>query len=482
MGMIALIRSIQSRIGLGVLLAGLFLPLLQPVSAQIRTGIPTIAEADSLFSIGLAHFRAGNNEAARTAFEQVLDGFTDNASTSTARIMAAKAAYRDKDYISARAFLSAYASDFPTSSYLQDARELDSMALAASRQQSLPPVRLGILLSLSEEDRVPSQALFNGIRLAVDEHNLRDGARPVIMMFRNIEGDPNVAADAVSDLSRAGADIIIGTMYSEEAIAAAERADEEEVIFIAPLATDERVSSGRRYAFQANPSMTARGEAMARFAVNGLRLTRLGVFTVADERRIGERLSDGFIQTASELGAEINLIQLLPSESAWFDLPVNMPADTLDLVDAIYVPMATRDAPALAGAILGTFDRFRKNVRLLGNNAWHDLPQKAHASRYTMSYSNDFLPDLSSNDFLRFAWTYFDLNGSDVDRLGLSGFDVTRFALEAASREDSRALWDVLRNMPEYQGYGLRIHFDGGNVNRAFYYHRYRDGALTLLR
>lgn len=453
-----------------------------PAAAQVRTGIPSISEADSLLQAGLTEFRAGNNLAARNAFVRILDSFPDNASTSTARIMAAKAAYRDKDYVGARAFLSAYATTFPTSSYVEEARELDALALEASRVQSRPPLRLGILLSLSGEDRVPSQALFNGIRLAVDEHNVQEGARPVVMMFEDIEGGPDVAADAVTTLSDAGADIIVGTLYSEEAIAAAKRADEEQIIFIAPLATDERVSAGRRYAFQANPSMAVRGEAMARFAVNGLRLTRLGVFTVADERRVGERLSDGFIQAASELGAEINLIQLLPSESAWFDLPNEIPADTLNLVDAIYVPMATRDAPALAGAILATFDRFGKNVRLLGNTAWHDLPQKAHASRYTMTYSNDFLPDLSSDDFLRFAWTYYDLSGADVDRLGLSGFDVTRFALEATSREDSRALWDVIRNMPEYQGFGLRIHFDGGNVNRALYYHRYRDGSLSLIR
>lgn len=454
-------------------------------SANAQSGrvIERSAAADSLLSAGLSAFEASRWQQAHDLFRAVELDHGRNAASSTARMMAAKAAFRLGQYSEVRSLLDSFAIDFPGSSYANAARALGNLALEADRQGELQAFRMGIMLSLSESDRVPSQQMFNGIRMAVDEHNRDPRNRPVQMIFRDIPGGIEDAARTVSRLADEDVDLIVGTLYSAEAVAAAERADEEGVVFMAPMATDERVSEGRRFAFQANPSMRARGRAMARFAVNGLRLDSLAVITVADDRGIGERLADGFIQGASELGASINLIRILSSEADWFELPDTLSADTLDYVEAVYVPMASsRNTAEAAGRILGTFDRFRKDIRLLGNAAWHDLPQKTHASRYTLTYANDFHPDLTQEAYLQFGWGYYDLSGEDAGRLGVTGYDVTRFLLEALSREDSRTLVDRIRNMAPYQGFGVRIAFNGGNVNEGLFYHRYRDGRLDLIR
>jgi len=450
------------------------------VSAQ--SVIPSIPDAAADLSSAIALFEDDQHEAAFAAFTAILSDYPLNATSSTARIMAAKAAFRIGRFAETRSILARFASDFPTSTYLAEASRLDGLALQALQNGPVEPLQLGVLLSLSDEDRVASQAMFNGIRMAVDDHNRTPGNQQIRMIYEDVSDGPDAAAEAVSALAARGTSAIVGTLYSEEAVAAAARAEEEEIVFIAPLATDERISNGATWAFQANASMTSRGEGMARFAVNGLRLDRLGIVTVADDRRVGERLSDGFIQSASALGAEINLIQLLPTESSWFEFASELPADTLDLVDAVYVPLATRDAISLAGTVLGVFERFGKDVRLLGNSAWHELPQVGRSSRFSLTYSNDYYPDLDNTEFLQFGWSYYDLTGSDASRLGVAGFDVTRFIAEAMTRQDSRTLPDRIRNRAEWQGFGHRIHFDGGNVNRAFFFHRYRDNQLALIR
>lgn len=477
-------RSVVGRYRLIRGLIGLFLLVCTPLGAVAQNGvvIPRIAAADSLLEAGFDAFEATDWPRARFLFEQVDGTFRTNAASSTARLMAAKSAFRNGDFDDVLTILSGFTVDFPGSTYTDEARTLEQLARSSERQPGTEPIQLGVILSLSEAERVPSQQLFNGIRMAVDAHNQNPRNRPVRMIFRDIAGAPSQAASAVSELKQAGADAIVGTLFSDRAVAAAERADTEGIVFVAPMATDERVSNGRRFAFAANPSMTVRGRAMARFAVNGLRIERLGVITVADDRGVGERLADGFIQAASELGARLNMIQILASESAWYALPDTLPADTLQMVDAVYVPMVSGNTAERAGKILGTFDRLGEDVRLLGNAAWHDLPQKLHASRYTLTYGNDFYPDLDSEEFLRFGWGYWDLSGEDAGRLGVSGHDVTRFLLEALGRNDSRSLVDRIRNMAAWQGYGVRIHFDGNNVNQALYYHRYRDGQLDLIR
>ena len=451
--------------------------------AQSGRVIERIPAADSLLASGFSAFEATNWQQAFDLFREVETDHGRNAASSTARMMAAKSAFRMGDHDRVRSLLSSFSIDFPGSSYANAARALVGLSQEAEQQAPSAFFRIGVMLSLSESDQVPSQQLFNGIRMAVDEHNRDPRNRPAQMIFRDIEGGARAAAEAVSRFSDDdNVDLIIGTLYSAEAVAAAERADEEGVVFMAPMATDERVSDGRRYAFQANPSMRARGRAMARFAINGLRLDSLAVITVADDRGLGERLADGFIQGASELGASINLIRILSSEAEWYELPDTLAADTLDHVEAVYIPMASRNTAEAAGRILGTFDRFGKNVRLLGNAAWHDLPQKTHASRYTLTYANDFHPDVTSEAYLQFGWGYFDLSGEDAGRLGVTGYDVMRFALDALNREDSRTLVDRIRNMAPYQGFGLRIAFNGGNVNEGLFFHRYRDGNLSLIR
>jgi len=451
-------------------------------SAQRRIGIPTISAADSLLNHGIAEFKEGRYDAAGGFFARVYSDFEPNASSSTARLMAAKAAYRTGAFARTRSILAGFASDFPTSSYLNAAKNLDDSALRSQSLSSDEALNLGVMLSLTEEDRVSSQALFNGIRMAVDEHNSRSDGRKVRMIYRDVGEGTAAASRAVGELANEDVELIIGTLYSEEAVAAANRAERERVVFMAPLATDSEVSDGRQYSFQANASMKSRGEAMARFAVNGLRLKRLGVISSTDDRMVGERLSDGFIQVASALGAEINFIDILPDDSYWFQVPDLMPADTLDLIDALYVPMATRTPAALAGAILSSFDRMGRTPRLLGNAAWHDLPQKAHASEFTTTYTNDYYVDEASGAYLQFRNAYEELSGEPVNRLAVTGYDVTSFALRALSRNDTRQLYDVVRAMPEFEGLGLRIHFDGGNVNKYFFYHRYRDNSLALIR
>lgn len=450
--------------------------------AQSGRVIERIAAADSLLAEGFNAFNDANWMLAFDHFRTVETSYGRNASSSTARIMAAKSAFRLGNYEETVSLLETFAIDFPGSSYTSNAQALADLAAEARNQATTDVLSIGVILSLSESDRIPSQQLFNGIRMAVDEHNGNPENQPAKMVFVDTGGSAEGAADAVSSLAREGVDLIVGTLYSAEAIAAAERADTERVVFIAPMATDERVSDGRVYAFGANPSMRARGRAMGRFAALGLRMDSLGVITVGDERRVGERLADGFIQGVSEQGASINLIRILSSEADWYELPDTLSADTLDHVQAVYVPMASRTTAEAAGRILATFDRFGKEVRLLGNAAWHDLPQKSHASRYQLTYANDFFPDLTSEAYLQFGWGYYNLSGEDVGRLGVTGFDITRFVLDALGRDDNRTLVDRIRNMAPYEGFGLRIAFNGGNVNEGLFYHRYRDGKLSLIR
>ena len=45
-----------------------------------------------------------------------------------------------------------------------------------------------------------------------------------------------------------------------------------------------------------------------------------------------------------------------------------------------------------------------------------------------------------------------------------------------------RPLIERIHAAPPFEGLSIRLDFAEGNVNEALYYHRYVDGAVTLMR
>ncbi|MCZ6705367.1 MAG: ABC transporter substrate-binding protein [Bacteroidetes bacterium] len=444
--------------------------------------IVTIARADSLFDVGLERFNAENYVEARSTFARVVDEFDLHRHTTAAALMMAKSAFRMRDFSVAEQELETFLQLYPSSGYRSDARSTRHLAREAANRLQGETLDIGIILSLHEDEVTQTQALFNGIRLAVEEFNRSGLGDPIKMIFRNTNSSPKRTAEAVRELADEQVRFILGALFSDQAMAAAEAAESEKVVFVAPLATDERVSAGRQYAFQANASIQNRGRLMARFAVLGLQLESLGVIARVDESGISERLTDSFIQEASELGAEINLVIVLSDGNAWVRLSEVITADTLNYVEAVYIPVTDIEPEPAVGAILSSLDRLRAQTRILGNSSWHDLPMVVAASRYTTTYSNDFYLTEADSTVELFKSRFAQLSSETPQRLAYTGYDVTRYLLSIATRNERLPLDEAIRLEPLYRGLASRIEFQGTNVNGAMFFHRYRDDELAFIR
>jgi branched-chain amino acid transport system substrate-binding protein len=436
-----------------------------------------------LFDEGIEAYRGARYQQARDLFKRVVADEPVHRSTTSAAIMSAKAAFQLEDYPAVATETARFIDRYPTSGYLEEARMLRQLAAETMNREESDMLSIGVLLSLDQQEVSQTQALFNGIAIAVGEYNASSIDRQIRMVFRDTQSRPSKAAIGVGELADEGVEFIIGALYSEEAIAAAEAADRNGVVYIAPLATDERVTDGRKFAFQANPSIRMRGRLMARFAVNGLRIQRLGVLASEDPERISERLTDAFIEEASQLGAEINFVSIMANTNQWARLSDSMPADTLQYIDAIYAPVTANPPEPIVGAMFSSLDRLRPDtLRVLGNASYHDLPMAAEAGRYTTTYSNDFYVNESDGRVVAFQQKYRSEYQDEPNRLVYAGYDVTSFMLHTLQFVGDDELVDVLFNAPVFNGIVSRIGFEGGNVNRTMFYHRYANGELSLLR
>lgn len=459
----------------------------QAMSRQTESRVRHIVAADSAFAGAMRHFDAGSYQTAHRQFEQISRVFPLNRNSTAALLMQGKSSYRLRHFDDAIAELTSLIQTYPTSGYLSMAERTIALSKNAIKSTESAPIAVGIVLSLDPEEVVQTQQLFNGIRLAIDDYNASVPAVGVLprirMVFRQIERDPLQIHSAVASLADEGVAFIVGALFSDQAILVAEEAERMNIVYIAPLATDERVSDGYTYTFQANPTISIRGKLMARFAVNGLLLKTFGIIAREDDQRIGVRMADAFVEEVSRLGAEINYISLLPDEGSWYHIRDSLKADTLQYIDAIYTPISANDPDAIAGTILDALDRLgHRDVRVLGNSAWHNLPMRGLASKFLTTYTNDYVQDSTRAGVIRFQQDYAALSGESPGRLGYSGYDLTRFLIDARVDDPEDSFVDVLHRRAPYDGLGSRFDFTGGNVNRALFYHRYRDGTVTLIR
>lgn len=474
----------MSRLLLLCFLLTLISAVATPVAAQ-PVEAPSIPAAESAFDNGLRSYQVRQYEQAADHFRRAAEDFDYHQRTTAARLMEAKALYAAGELNAAASAVTAFLRAYPRSRYADDARAL--RRAAQDRLDALAavpePTDLGVALPTNGSDLPFTQALFNGVRLAVDEHNEANPERPVRMVFRDTEGSPRGARLAVEGLARNGVEIAVGPLYSEEAIAAGEAAEAERLTLVAPLATDANVSAGRDYVFQANPTFEQRGMTMARYATE----TASPIGVVARTGTFGATMAEAFRSEIERLGGTVPFVVMLPSEESWYRLPEIL-GDSLQLVEGVYLPVTGARASERAAGALRGLDQLvlpggRDGLRVFGNTEWGQLEtSRERASDYNAAFTSDFFVDDNSASVEVFAERYSDLAGVAPDRLAFAGYDVARFVLEQlAERRTEASVADALRRARPFAGLGHRIYFAGGSVNEAMFILGYRDGRLVVL-
>ncbi|WP_420454558.1 ABC transporter substrate-binding protein [Rubrivirga sp.] len=443
----------------------------QPATAE------SVPAAEAAFQNGLASYGQGEYAEAERLFTRAADEFGYNERTTAATLMTAKAAYADGDFAAALAAADRLVSVYPSSRYADEARRVRDLAVQGGPGGRGRPFDLGVVLPVAGADGYLGQALFNGIRIAVDERNASGRGRPVRMVFRDSRGTGDGARAAVEGVVGQGADAVVGPLFSDEAEPAGAAAEAAGVVLVAPLATDEAVGQGRRFVFQANPTFPARGRAMARYAVGRLGADRLGV--ASQRGTLGADMAGAFATEAARLGASIAFQESLADATMWEDLDRAVGGSLLQGVDAVYLPVTGRDAPLYAADALRALDALGRPPRPLGNTEWEGLSSStARASRLGAVFTQDFFVAPGAAD--AFGRRYRALAGIGQDRLAIIGYDITRFLL-ATIDADEADLADALRQAALFEGLGHRFRFEGGQVNEALYVLGFRDGQAVLL-
>jgi ABC-type branched-subunit amino acid transport system substrate-binding protein len=211
-------------------------------------------------------------------------------------------------------------------------------------------VRIGVVLPLtakSDESLVHGvgEELLDGIRLATDEYNAESMPK-VNIELRDSERDAGVAARQVSELSSDSQILaILGPVFSNEAIAAAEIANRRGAPLLTPTATATGIASIGKYVFQANPDFVTRGRAMAQYATLERGAHRFAILAASDSA--DRSTTEAFIREVLDLGGQIVDVQYYkPGQTDLRDELTAMRQRGLELTEPIVINFGAKARPA----------------------------------------------------------------------------------------------------------------------------------------
>jgi ABC-type branched-subunit amino acid transport system substrate-binding protein len=476
------VAAVHTRAVLATLLFSL--PLVgQPVridTARAAVLYPYNANYEEAFQAGLSAWVDGQYEDAYDQFRLIIEA-PENRRTTAAMLMGGRSLLAAGRYAESVGLLTALVRRYPESRYHESALKLRDAAqerynlrLEAEREV----FQIGVLLPMASGALRFTRSAFEGIRMAVDEFNGR-GGRGARLVFEDSGADPSRARRAARRLiDRANPDVIIGPLFSEEAVAVAAVTEEAGIPLLVPLATDDAVTEDRTLVFQANPTYEMRGRLMARRVVRNMEFSRLGV--IADSTSFAGRMAQGFIDEAAALGAAIRIIGWLENLRDWYVLPDRFHADTLTRVDGLYIPVTGDDARGVINIALTGLARTDPTIPLFGNGEWADYPDATLMAQHEALYAVDFLVDSTRAEVVQFDQEFRRRMGQAPDKPAFVGYDVTRFLLQYAREfNESISLSDAFRSGVSYQGLGVNLYFGSGQVNQSLFFLSYGENGVT---
>lgn len=166
------------------------------------------------------------------------------------------------------------------------------------------PIRIGLAGPLTDPVGVPMK---NAARLAVAEINAAGGVRgrPLALVEKDDFGEPDSAVVVATALYADKVVAVVGHVWSGTTLSAAPvyNGGSDPLVELSPSSSSPDVTHAGDYTFRVCPSDEAHGRALARYAMNRLRLERGAVLYLNDE--YGRGIRNTFAEEYIRLGGEI---------------------------------------------------------------------------------------------------------------------------------------------------------------------------------
>jgi branched-chain amino acid transport system substrate-binding protein len=301
---------------------------------------------------------------------------------------------------------------------------------------------IGHFASMTGDTATFGTSADEGIRLALDEVNAKGGVlgRKIKLITEDDQSKADEARTAAEKLiSRDKAVALLGEISSSKSIAAAPAAQSAHIPMLSPGSTNPKVTETGDYIFRACFIDPFQGEAMARFALDDLKLKKFAMlYAVNSDYSTG--LRDYVKQTLQKRGAQVVAEQSY-TESKDVDFKAQLTAIKTAKPDAIFVTGYYTEA----GLIAQQARELEITVPLIGGDGW-DSDQTVKIGKQAVEgcyFANHYSPDEQRPEVQAFVSAYkakYKTPSGEPkvpDAMAILGYDAMKLLADAITRANS---------------------------------------------
>ncbi len=178
---------------------------------------------------------------------------------------------------------------------------------ACSRKKD-EAIKIGVILPLTGDLAQPGVQSFQGIQLAIEQYNDSTSRATIKIIAEDSRGLPAEGISGFKKLTSVdGVKLIIGDLISGVTLAIAPLAEKEQVVILAPGASNPKVRDAGDYIFRNWASDNFDGAMMAHYLINRKKIKRCAVIYVNNDYGLG--LGKRFVETFESSGGGVAIFE-----------------------------------------------------------------------------------------------------------------------------------------------------------------------------
>lgn len=326
------------------------------------------------------------------------------------------------------------------------------------------------------------QSSHQGTMLATEEVNAAGGllGKKVKVITEDDQSRPEEAKTAVLKLIKQNKVVaVLGEVASSRSLAAAPECQKSKIPMISPASTNPKVTEIGDYIFRACFVDTFQGEAMAKFARNDLKLSRVAVLKdVKNDYSVG--LADFFEKTFKAEGGEISVIQSYSEGD--IDFRAQLTAIKGTSPDGVFVPGYYTEV----GLIARQARELGITVPLMGGDGW-DSPKTIEIGGAAVEgcyFGNHYAADDPDPVIQSFIQKFKAKYGMVPDAMAVLGYDAASLLYDAIKRAGSAEpakIRDALAATADFQGVSGNLTMDANrNAKKKLVIMKIENGAIKF--
>ncbi|WP_311481651.1 ABC transporter substrate-binding protein [uncultured Anaerococcus sp.] len=322
-----------------------------------------------------------------------------------------------------------------------------------SKSKSAETIKLGNSSPLTGPLSVYGITTNNGLKLAVEEVNENGGilGKKLEWFEYDDKGEITDAVTNYNNLMQDGVDAIFGGVPSKPALAIAESAANDDVVYITPTGTQANITEGKKNAFRTCFTDPFQGEVLANFSKNNLEAKKVAILrNQSSDFSMG--VADVFSKKAKELGMEVVADESYGDSDT--DFKAQLTKVRKEEPDVLFIP----DYYEKVALIVPQVREAGINATLVGADGWDTVLSVLDKSNFAAIegsyFANQFTLEDTSDKVQKFVKAYEKKYGDKPSTFAAEGYDTVylyKQAVEEAGTTESDKVIEALK----------KIKFDG---------------------